>query len=121
MNDENVLCEEMDRAAMEDQTFSDWQQYPANVVSEPSAVNAQSYRDRISRSRSRIFSQSSYDTDLEIIDIRGKSSCINTELHTQLTFPGKGSCAKISRDIFSDSESAEQHLTHKEAPGTRIM
>lgn len=56
----------------ENGAFDGWWQYPSNIVLEPSTVNLQSYSDRMSDARPTLFCGSSLETDVEIIDIRGK-------------------------------------------------
>ncbi len=54
-------------------TLDRWRQYPANIGIEPDTINLQSYSQTISDIRSSIFSESSIDTNVEIIDIIGKN------------------------------------------------
>jgi len=51
-------------------TFEGRGQYPA--IKEPAAVNVRSFNDKLSDFRSRIFSDLSSDTNVEIIDINSR-------------------------------------------------
>jgi hypothetical protein len=72
MSDEKSLYEDTKCDPDEDHAFSGWRQYPENVVLEPAAVNIYSYKDRILRCRSRLFSEDSLNMEVAITDVRGK-------------------------------------------------
>jgi hypothetical protein len=69
------MCDPQDDACRTEKeiAFDGWRQYPANVILEPAAINVQYYNDKIADVRSHIFSDSSSDTDVEIMDIIGKT------------------------------------------------
>jgi hypothetical protein len=72
LNPTMVTASESDMQQEEKDVFDGWWQYPSNVVLEPSTVNLQSYSDRMSDARPGLFCGSSLETDVEIIDLRGR-------------------------------------------------
>jgi len=68
-----VTVSESDMQQEEKDVFNGWWQYPSNVVLGVSAINLQSYSDRMSDARPGLFCESSVETDIEIIDLRGRT------------------------------------------------
>ncbi|EPE32292.1 Magnesium transport protein CorA, transmembrane region [Glarea lozoyensis ATCC 20868] len=104
MSDEKSLSEGTKRGLDDEFAFNGWRQYPENVILEPAAVNIQSYKDRLSRCRSRIFSEDSLDLEVAITDLRGDDQR-----------------RAVSHDIYTDSQCVENHLEYEEVPNTRII